>query len=473
MSYKPGDIVEGTNTNSGTQVGAAIRPISYDDDIASVLASEIRGGYQSCKGITGIDNPEGDTFLYNIKDSRREIGMLVYVEDNDNTYILKGGIDNTNWEIKQFGMPITGTENVIPKFDGVDALEDSIIKQEDSDVISVGDLLLGKMITTGYVGMRNSHAPNASYAFRQNAVGYTYFNGERLEFRIRNGRALVVDTNKNVGIGTLTPTEKLDVNGNAVIRGDLTVQGTTTSVDTEELLVKDNIIEVNNGEVGPGVTAGTAGIEVDRGMEDNYQFLFDESDDSFKIGEVGDLQVVATRDNLTDNTVPRFDGDNFKLVDSSISVLDNGNVIVDNGNVGIGTATPSSILQVDGISGLPSTVNSLVTLRDKTSNVGFQMGADANRGWIRSVDVLETAIGYGILNLGKDYLFQDDKQNGFNPKKTVKPIFAKHGSGCVLSSAITANLFQGYPLHKSILKSKRYMEGFLSSNKTMLGNHRL
>lgn len=81
--------------------------------------------------------------------------------------------------------------------------------------------------------------------------------------------------------------------------------------------------------------------------------------------------------------------------------------------------------------------------------------------------------GHNEFNLGKDYLFQDDLQKGFNPKKTVKPIFAKHGSGCVLSSAITANLFQGYPLHKAILKSKRYMEGFLSSNKTMLGNHRL
>ncbi len=81
--------------------------------------------------------------------------------------------------------------------------------------------------------------------------------------------------------------------------------------------------------------------------------------------------------------------------------------------------------------------------------------------------------GHNELNLGKDYLFQEDKQNGFNAKKTVKPIFAKHGSGCVLSSAITANLFQGYPVHKTILKSKRYMEGFLSSNKTLLGNHKL
>jgi hydroxymethylpyrimidine/phosphomethylpyrimidine kinase len=81
--------------------------------------------------------------------------------------------------------------------------------------------------------------------------------------------------------------------------------------------------------------------------------------------------------------------------------------------------------------------------------------------------------GHNETDLGKDYLFQNGIHNGFNPKKTVKPIFAKHGSGCVFSSAITSNLQQGYPLHKSILKSKRYMEGFLSSNNTLIGKHRL
>lgn len=81
--------------------------------------------------------------------------------------------------------------------------------------------------------------------------------------------------------------------------------------------------------------------------------------------------------------------------------------------------------------------------------------------------------GHNETNLGKDYLFEGENQKSFNPKKTVKPIFPKHGSGCVLSSAITANLQQGYPLQKTILKSKRYIEGFLSSNKTLIGRHKL
>jgi hydroxymethylpyrimidine/phosphomethylpyrimidine kinase len=85
--------------------------------------------------------------------------------------------------------------------------------------------------------------------------------------------------------------------------------------------------------------------------------------------------------------------------------------------------------------------------------------------------------GHNKDQLGKDYLFEQKEggiiQKSFNPKPTVKPINPKHGSGCVFSSALTANLAQGFTLQKSILKSKRYVEHYLSSNKTLLGTHKL
>lgn len=81
--------------------------------------------------------------------------------------------------------------------------------------------------------------------------------------------------------------------------------------------------------------------------------------------------------------------------------------------------------------------------------------------------------GHNPKDLGKDYLFDGEIQKAFNPKKNNKTFYSKHGSGCVLSSAIAANLLQGYPLQKAILKSKRYTEGFLGSNSSLLGKHRL
>jgi len=82
-----------------------------------------------------------------------------------------------------------------------------------------------------------------------------------------------------------------------VINGDLTVTGTTTTVNTTDLEITDNIITLNSGESGVGVTTldGTAGIVVDRGTKTDYNIIFDEADDNLRIGEVGSEQAVATR----------------------------------------------------------------------------------------------------------------------------------------------------------------------------------
>ena len=48
---------------------------------------------------------------------------------------------------------------------------------------------------------------------------------------------------------------------------------------------------------------------------------------------------------------------------------------------------------------------------------------------------------------------------------------SKHGTGCVLSSAITANLATGASLIDSCTTSKKYIEKFILSNITNLGYH--
>ncbi len=50
-------------------------------------------------------------------------------------------------------------------------------------------------------------------------------------------------------------------------------------------------------------------------------------------------------------------------------------------------------------------------------------------------------------------------------------VFPKHGSGCVLSSSIASNIALELPLEDACRLSKRYIEHFLSTNKTLLGTH--
>ncbi|MDD4984689.1 MAG: hypothetical protein PHQ43_02695, partial [Dehalococcoidales bacterium] len=77
-------------------------------------------------------------------------------------------------------------------------------------------------------------------------------------------------------------------------------------------------------------------------------------------------------------------------------------VIESGGNVGIGSTSPGSLLYVNGSSGTPSTANSLMTLRDSNTNIGFQMGATTGYGWIRSADILQTA--YSGIKIGNGYV---------------------------------------------------------------------
>ncbi|MCL5128349.1 hydroxymethylpyrimidine/phosphomethylpyrimidine kinase [Algibacter sp. L4_22] len=78
--------------------------------------------------------------------------------------------------------------------------------------------------------------------------------------------------------------------------------------------------------------------------------------------------------------------------------------------------------------------------------------------------------GHRTDKIGRDVLYiTNKKQFTLNPKSFN--CSEKHGSGCVLSSAITSYLALGFPLLKACKEGKRYTEKFLNSNKSMLGFH--
>lgn len=77
------------------------------------------------------------------------------------------------------------------------------------------------------------------------------------------------------------------VDDNLIVTGDLTVQGTTTTVSSETLLVADNVITLNSNVTGSPTE--NAGIEIERGTSDNVQLRWNETNDTWE----------ATRDGLT------------------------------------------------------------------------------------------------------------------------------------------------------------------------------
>lgn len=81
------------------------------------------------------------------------------------------------------------------------------------------------------------------------------------------------------------------ISGGAVrITGDLVVEGQTLSVAATNLNITDNIITLNDGESGEGVTLLYSGIEIDRGFFPDSSavpvasFLYDETNQTWLLG---------------------------------------------------------------------------------------------------------------------------------------------------------------------------------------------
>lgn len=77
--------------------------------------------------------------------------------------------------------------------------------------------------------------------------------------------------------------------------------------------------------------------------------------------------------------------------------------------------------------------------------------------------------GHNPDQKGVDYLYVDKECAKLVSSLIVS--FDKHGSGCVLSSAIAANLALGHNILLASLKAKNYIEKYLNSNATLLGYH--
>lgn len=87
--------------------------------------------------------------------------------------------------------------------------------------------------------------------------------------------------------------EDITAHGDVLIEGNLTVQGTTTTVDSDNMTVKDNVIELNKGEAGAGVTLGFSGLSIDRGTEDAAEIGYNETNDRFEAGLTGARKIIG------------------------------------------------------------------------------------------------------------------------------------------------------------------------------------
>lgn len=80
------------------------------------------------------------------------------------------------------------------------------------------------------------------------------------------------------------------------ILGNLQVSGTTTTLNTEQLLVEDNIITLNSTVTGS--PALNSGFEIERGTSTNAIFRWNEGESYFEAGLIGSENLVLTIESI-------------------------------------------------------------------------------------------------------------------------------------------------------------------------------
>jgi len=104
----------------------------------------------------------------------------------------------------------------------------------------------------------------------------------------------------NISIANLSITT-LTTSGNAVIGGNLTVNGTVTSIATETISLADNIITLNSNATG--TASENAGVEIERGDDSNVYLRWNETTDVWELTTNGtNYYTILTANSTLDPT---------------------------------------------------------------------------------------------------------------------------------------------------------------------------
>lgn len=193
-----------------------------------------------------------------------------------------------------------------------------------------------------------------------------------------------------------------------IVGGNLTVNGITTTINSNTVNIGDNIIVLNADETG--TPSQDAGIEIERGTSANVSWLWDETNDRWSAGVQSIYSGGGFIGNLTGNTSGVHTGD----VTGNVS-----------GNAG--TATKLATARTISLSG------------DATGSVSFDGSANADI----VVTVADNSHAHTIANV-------TDLQTSLDAKQpldadltalaglTSNGIIARTGAGTVTARTITA-----------------------------------
>tara|TARA_B100000965_G_scaffold391738_1_gene400170 strand:- start:3679 stop:6210 length:2532 start_codon:yes stop_codon:yes gene_type:complete len=193
-------------------------------------------------------------------------------------------------------------------------------------------------------------------------------SGTTISITDSNGSGVIDGVNigaNSAGTGAFTT---LETSGAVTVGGNLTVNGTTTTIDSATLTVEDPMIQLAKNNSGGAANSFDQGLFFNRGSLDNVSFLWDESADEFVAA------VTASEDGTTAGNVTLDSYAGMRVGVLKASELNTGTI-----KAADGTAS-STIANSTGVHTIASSVLTTTDINGGTVDGVTIGGASAGAG---------------------------------------------------------------------------------------------
>jgi hypothetical protein len=247
---------------------------------------------------------------------------------------IRPGFNSGTLSDLAFDVPTTTASALVDNSTG-DLKYPSNFLSTDDDSATLGTLSLLNPVPVklGAGTQTEIQVSNALFEIKSNIPNQNYQISTQTGIAPPESALFIDAVNQRIGVYTDIPSETLDVAGNAIIRGDLTVEGTTTTINSTELTIDDLNITVASGAVDSAAADG-AGITV---AGADASFTYDDAYSAWTSSE--HINLVASKNLKMGGTdvITTVSSSTFRLETSVVSAA---------GLTELGTLT---VLRVDDI----------------------------------------------------------------------------------------------------------------------------
>ena len=265
--------------------------------------------------------------------------------------------------------------------------------------VTNGDITLtpngtGKVVVTNGITLQTNTADINGGAIDGVTIGST---AAATALTVSGGTVAITDTGGDgtmdgVIIGGTTAAAgsftTLAVSSNATITGNLTVNGTTTTIDSTTLTIEDPLIQLAKNNSGGDANTFDQGIFFNRGSLNNVSFLWDESADQFAFAR------TASEDGTTAGNVTIDSYEGIRAGVGTFTDVETGSI-----SAADGTAA-ATIANSTGVVTVPSAVLTTADINGGTADNVTIGGSTAAAGTFTTLIAANTQTGTVKANDG-------------------------------------------------------------------------